>query len=96
MQTATTSAPHAAKTVVETSTPPALRKAAEEFESIFLSQVLNGLTAGLSSGLQGGDKDDPFSQMLQDEYAKIVSRSGGVGVADAVLREMLKVQEQPA
>jgi Rod binding domain-containing protein len=31
--------------------------------------------------------------MLRDEYAKLVSRSGGVGVADAVLREMLKMQE---
>ena len=96
MQTATTSAPHAGRTADDTSAPPALRKAAEEFESIFLSQVLNGLTAGLSNGLQGGDKDDPFSQMLQDEYAKLVSRSGGVGVADAVLREMLKAQERPA
>lgn len=96
MQAAATSASQTARTADEASAPPVLRKAAEEFESIFLSQVLNGLTAGLSSGLQGGDKDDPFSQMLQDEYAKIVSRSGGVGVADAVLREMLKAQERPA
>ena len=31
--------------------------------------------------------------MLQDEYAKLISRSGGIGIADAVLREMLKMQE---
>jgi Rod binding domain-containing protein len=31
--------------------------------------------------------------MLRDEYAKIMSRSSGVGVADAVMRELLRAQE---
>jgi Rod binding domain-containing protein len=31
--------------------------------------------------------------MFNDEIAKLISRSGGVGVADAVLKEMLKAQE---
>jgi Rod binding domain-containing protein len=31
--------------------------------------------------------------MLQDEYARLISRTGGIGIADAVLREMLKAQE---
>jgi hypothetical protein len=33
--------------------------------------------------------------MLQDEYAKLISRSGGIGIGDAVLREMLRMQEAP-
>jgi Rod binding domain-containing protein len=74
--------------------PPALRRAAEEFESVFLAQVLGQLSTGLGApGISGGGSDDPFASMLRDEYAKVVSRSGGVGVADAVLREMLKMQE---
>ena len=74
--------------------PPALRRAAEEFESVFLAQVLGQLSTGLGApGISGGGGDDPFASMLRDEYAKVVSRSGGVGVADAVLREMLKMQE---
>ena len=28
-----------------------------------------------------------------DEYAKLISRSGGIGIADAVLRELLRAQE---
>ncbi len=37
--------------------------------------------------------DDPFATMLQDEYAKLISRSGGIGLADGIMREMLKMQE---
>jgi Rod binding domain-containing protein len=74
--------------------PEGMRARAEEFESVFLSQVLRGLTEGLTApGPLGSGPDDPFASMLQDEYAKLISRSGGVGIADAVLREMLKAQE---
>ncbi|MCB1883980.1 MAG: rod-binding protein [Geminicoccaceae bacterium] len=74
--------------------PDRLREAAEEFESVFLAQILNGMGAGLdgTNGLGAGD-DNPFGSMLQQEYAKLISRSGGIGIADAVLREMLRMQE---
>ncbi len=71
-----------------------VREAAEEFESVFLSQVLNGLTQGMTGeGPLSNADSDPFSGLLQQEYAKLISRSGGVGVADAVMSEMLKMQE---
>jgi flagellar protein FlgJ len=83
----------AAASARQTATPE-MRHAAEEFEGVFLAQVLHSLTKGLTGqGLLGGGDDDPFAAMLQDEYAKLISQSGGVGVADAILREMLKVQE---
>ncbi|MEZ5823662.1 MAG: rod-binding protein [Geminicoccaceae bacterium] len=71
-----------------------LQAAAEEFEAVFLAQVLRGLSTGLedSGPLADGDSD-PFADMLQQEYAKLISKSGGVGIADAVLQEMLKMQE---
>jgi peptidoglycan hydrolase FlgJ len=59
-----------------------------------LGQILRGLTQGLTGpGPLGRGEDDPFAAMLQDEYAKLISRSGGIGVADAVLRGMLRAQE---
>jgi flagellar protein FlgJ len=64
------------------------RAVAQEFEAVFLAQVLAQLNPGL-----GGDEQTPFHDMFNDELAKLISRSGGVGVADAVLREMLKSQE---
>jgi Rod binding domain-containing protein len=65
-----------------------LRDVAQEFEAVFLAQVLAQLNPG-----QGGDEQTPFHDMFNDELAKLISRSGGVGVADAVLKEMLKSQE---
>ena len=72
----------------------ALRHAAQEFEAIFLAQVLGAMTQGLGGDdLAGDGQGDVFRDMLNDEVAKLISRSGGIGVADAVLREMLKAQE---
>jgi Rod binding domain-containing protein len=72
----------------------ALRHAAQEFEAIFLAQVLGSMTQGLDGDeLMGDGQNDVFHDMLNEEIAKLISRSGGIGVADAVLREMLKAQE---
>jgi Rod binding domain-containing protein len=73
--------------------PAQVKRAAEEFEAVFLAQMLRGLTSGLSGKGMLGDQDDPFATMLQDEYARLISRTGGIGLADAVLREMLTMQE---
>ena len=73
--------------------PEALRRAAQEFEAIFLAQVLGTMTQGLGEDLLGDGQGDVFRDMLNEEVAKLISKSGGIGVADAVLCEMLKAQE---
>ncbi len=69
-----------------------LVETARDFESVFIAQMLHGMT-----GAQGGDgllgNSSPLGGMMADEYAKLISRSGGIGVADAVLRELMRVQE---
>jgi peptidoglycan hydrolase FlgJ len=72
-----------------------LRGVAQEFEAVFLAQVLSRINQGLGGGPDSGETVDQgvFHDMFNDEVAKLISRSGGVGVADAVLKEMLKVQE---
>ena len=73
-----------------------LQEAAQEFEAVFLAQALQGLTSGLDQGgLLGdsGNSADSVSGMYQDEIAKLISRSGGIGIADSVMQEMLKSQE---
>ncbi len=71
------------------------REAADEFEAMFLTQVLNSMTSGLEiDGLfGGGPAEGIYRSMLNDEYAKSVSRQGGVGIADVVYKEMLALQE---
>jgi Rod binding domain-containing protein len=72
----------------------ALREVAQEFEAIFLAQVLAHLNPAPAGDGPGGSADHGlFHTMFNEEIAKLISRSGGVGVADAVLKEMLKLQE---
>lgn len=69
------------------------KEAAEEFEAVFLSQMLAIMTQELggAGGVAGGD--EVYRDMFTKEVAKMISRSGGIGVADTVLQEMLKTQE---
>lgn len=77
----------------ETPRADALRHAAQEFEAVFLAQVLGTMTQDVGDDLLGDAHGGVFHEMLNEEIAKLISRTGGIGVADAVLREMLKVQE---
>jgi Rod binding domain-containing protein len=73
---------------------PRIRETAEEFEAVFLAQVLQTMSTGIGGpGPFGGGDDDAWADMLHQEYGRLISRSGGIGVADALLREMLKMQE---
>ena len=73
---------------------PRIRETAEEFEAVFLAQVLQTMSTGIGGPGPFGDGDnDAWSGMLQEEYGRLISKSGGIGVADALLREMLKMQE---
>ena len=72
----------------------AIEKAAEEFEAVFLAQMMEHMFADidLSPGSEGPG-DDIYKSLMIDEYSKLMSRSGGIGVSDHVRREMLRVQE---
>ena len=72
------------------------RKTAQDFESMFLEQTLDRLFA--SGGPEGplGDNGmggEVYRSMLVKEYAGNLAKSGGVGIADQVYREILKMQE---
>ena len=72
--------------------PAHMVEAAREFESVFLSQFLETMTKDLQGGALGGG-DNPLTGLIKTEYASLISKSGGIGVGDSVLREMLKMQE---
>lgn len=68
---------------------------AEEFEAVFLSQMLNHMFDGVETNelFGGGAGEDTYKSMLVDEYGKILARTGGIGVADHVKAEMIRMQE---
>lgn len=71
------------------------RKAAEEFEAVFLTTLLEGMFSGLKSDMPGGGgkSEKMYRSMMAGEYAKEISAKGGFGIADHVYREILAVQE---
>lgn len=77
-------------------TPEEAGKAAGDFEAVFLSQMLAPMWAGVGQDnyLGGGSAEDTYHSMLVNEYGKLLSKAGGLGIADAVKREMLKMQEK--
>jgi Rod binding domain-containing protein len=70
-------------------------KAAQEFEAMFIAQMLKPMFQGLSTeGMFGGGKgEEMYRSLLIEEYGKTIAKAGGVGIADQVKAEMLKLQE---
>ena len=73
----------------------AARKAAENFEAFFLQQTFESMFQGLGANslFGGGQGEAIYRSLLLQEYSKVAARHGGVGIADAVEREILRHQE---
>jgi peptidoglycan hydrolase FlgJ len=69
---------------------------AREFESVFLAQMLNTMTAGLGekTGFDGGHAESQWRTLQNEQMARqIVRGGGGFGLAEQVSRELLRQQE---
>jgi flagellar protein FlgJ len=68
---------------------------AHEFEAQFISQMLENMFSGIDTkdGFGGSNEEETYRSMLVNEYGSIIARAGGIGVADHVKREMLRMQE---
>ena len=73
----------------------AARATAEEFEAVFVAQMLNHMFAGIDTGgpFGGGHAEQTWRSMLIDNYGRQISRAGGIGIADQVMAQILSVQE---
>lgn len=71
-----------------------VRLAAEEFESIFISQMLGHMFKDIGGGMFGGGQAESiYRDLMIDEYGKQVVSSGGLGIADTIERQLLSLQE---
>ena len=57
---------------------PKLKKAAEQFEEMFVKQILS------NAKLTGKDKEDGYDGMAVDAVASAVSKGGGLGLAHQI------------
>jgi len=71
------------------------KRAAEEFEALFISEMIAPVFESLDTeGLFGGGQGEKiYRSLMVQEYGKAIAKSGGIGIADTVQREILRMQE---
>ena len=80
---------------------PALKKAAQAFEAVFLRQMMASMRqAGLGDELFGNQATEQFREMADAKTADTMAERGALGVADMLLKQfegLAKLQAaQPA
>ena len=72
-----------------------MKKAAKDFEAFFLSQMLESMFAGVRTDgvFGGGPAEGIYRSLMLQQYGRMISDAGGVGIADSVFREILTLQE---
>lgn len=75
-----------------------VRETAQRFEAVFLSQMLKPMMADatVSEPFGGGFGESMWTDVLAEEIAGAVCTGGGIGLADAVVDEVLRAQEAAA
>lgn len=72
-----------------------MRKTAQEFEAVFISEMLRPMFQNIEAEAPfgGSSGEKMYRDMQIDEYGKAIAKNGGIGLADQVVREMIKMQE---
>jgi flagellar protein FlgJ len=67
-----------------------LYESCQDLESIFMSSILNSMRATITRSelLPRGLADDVYESMLYDEYAKDISKTGSMGLADIIYQQL--------
>ena len=67
-----------------------LRQACEDFESIFIKQMLKSMkkTINKSGMFDGGFAEEIYDDMLYDEYAKKMTKTAGFGIAETLYKQL--------
>jgi peptidoglycan hydrolase FlgJ len=71
------------------------REAAQEFEAVFLTQILETMYSGIEPNetFGGGNAEKIFRSMINEKTAQSMAKNGGIGLADAVYAEIIRLQE---
>jgi flagellar protein FlgJ len=74
----------------------AIKKAATEFEAMFMGSMLESMSAGMKTDKMfgGGQAEQMYRSLMNQEYGKAIASRNTLGIADAVEKEMLQIQER--
>lgn len=76
------------------STDP-IRAKAEELEGVFLNTLVSQMFSSLDSEgpFGGGHAEETWRSMQAEQYADMIAKNGGVGLADQIMSQLLASQE---
>jgi peptidoglycan hydrolase FlgJ len=79
------------------SAPRDLREATGEFESLFITQIMQAMRATVpESGLMGdGGGQRVFREMLDQELSRHIAHAGGLGIGEILYRQLTEGQTSP-
>ena len=82
---------HGSHALAQTRVRAKLRGQAQDFEAMFLGQMMEPMFAGLKSEAPfgGGHAEETWRSFLVQEYGKTIAKRGGVGIAKMVESQML-------
>jgi flagellar protein FlgJ len=69
--------------------PDALRETAQQFEALFVQRMLKEMrSASIGGGLFDSSRMEMYEQMFDQQVALDLSRRGGLGIADQLVRQL--------
>ena len=73
-----------------------LKKACEDFESIFISQLLKVMrqTIPKSGLLDGGSQQDAYLSLFDEELSKSLAKKGGIGLGKILYQNIMKHEKK--
>ena len=79
----------AVKRAADAHQPQALKQAAQQFESLFVSMVLKSMRqANFKDPLFGSSQENLYQDLYDDQIAAKISQSGGLGLADMLVQQL--------
>jgi Rod binding domain-containing protein len=75
-----------------------LKEKAVELEGVFLNTLVAEMFKGLEtdSMFGGGHAEETWRGMMAEQYADLMARSGGIGMADQMVAALLEQQQVDA
>ena len=68
----------------------AMKATAEEFEAVFLAEMLSHTSlAETSDNFGGGAGEDAFKSMLTREWANQLTEKGGIGLSETIYKALI-------
>ncbi len=73
-----------------------IRQTAQEFEAVFISEMLGHMFEGIGEDplFGGGNAEAIYKSMLTQQYGTMLAKGNGIGISDQLAKFMIEMQGQ--